>query len=39
MSFLSSTHGALADLAGWDREALELQPPMGAEWWRDRSRR
>lgn len=36
MAFLESTHAAAADLAGWDRENLELDPPHGPEWWRNR---
>lgn len=38
-AFCESTHAAGADRAGWDREALELAPPMGADWWRSRSKR
>ena len=36
MSFLESTHAAAADLAGWDRRALECDEPHGPEWWRGR---
>ena len=36
MAFLRSTHAAGADRGGWDRAALEAQPPMGPEWWRER---
>lgn len=36
MAFLESTHAAAADLAGWDRDALEYQPPKGPDWWRSR---
>jgi hypothetical protein len=36
MSFFESTHAAAADLAGWDRPALECSDPHGPEWWRDR---
>ena len=39
LAFFESTHAAGADLAHWDREALELTPPKGADWWRSRSRR
>ncbi|MEX1345531.1 MAG: DUF5996 family protein [Candidatus Limnocylindrales bacterium] len=39
MAFLESTHAAGADLGAWDREALELAPPKGADWWRSRSKR
>ena len=39
LAFFESTHAAGADLAHWDREALELAPPKGADWWRSRSRR
>ena len=39
LAFFESTHAAGADLLGWDREALELAPPKGADWWRSRSRR
>ena len=39
LAFFESTHAAGADLAGWDREHLELAPPKGADWWRSRSRR
>ena len=35
-SFLQSTHAAAAELAGWDRAALECQTPSGPEWWRQR---
>ena len=38
-AFCESTHAAGADLVGWDREALELAPSMGADWWRSRSKR
>jgi len=39
LAFFESTHAAGADLGGWDREALELSPPKGADWWRSRSKR
>jgi hypothetical protein len=35
-AFFESTHAAAADLAGWDREALECSEPFGPDWWRDR---
>jgi hypothetical protein len=35
--FLETTHAAAADLAGWDRDALECDHPHGPDWWRDRS--
>lgn len=38
MSFLESTHAAAADLAGWDREALECARPRGPDWWAQRTR-
>ena len=37
LAFLESTHAAAADLAGWDREALELDHPAPHDWWRLRS--
>jgi hypothetical protein len=39
LSFLESTHGAAADLAGWDRHALECNDPRGPDWWHTRSER
>jgi hypothetical protein len=36
LAFFESTHAAAAELAGWDREALECRAPMGPEWWRQR---
>jgi Family of unknown function (DUF5996) len=39
LSFLESTHAAGADLAGWDRAALECRAPRGPDWWRRRARR
>lgn len=39
LAFFESTHAAGANLAGWDREALELAYPKGADWWRSRSMR
>ena len=39
MSFLQSTHAAAADLAGWDRAALECAAPRGPDWWRTRGAR
>lgn len=38
-AFLRSTYAAGAELGDWDRGSLELAPPMGADWWRSRSRR
>lgn len=37
-SFLESTHAAAAELAGWDRAALECESPRGPNWWRQRGR-
>ena len=34
--FFETTHAAAADLAGWDRDALECTEPMGPDWWRRR---
>ena len=39
LAFCESTHAAGAALGGWDRAAVELDPPQGAGWWRHRSRR
>ncbi len=36
MTFFESTHAAAADLAGWDREALECDDPHGPDWWATR---
>ncbi len=36
LAFLESTHRAAADLAGWDRTALEHDHPHGPHWWRNR---
>jgi len=36
LEFFESTHGAAADLAGWDREALECADPHGPDWWHTR---
>jgi hypothetical protein len=36
MEFFESTHGAAADLADWDRRALECSDPHGPDWWRTR---
>lgn len=33
MSFFESTHAAAAELAQWDRSALECVHPMGPDWW------
>lgn len=38
LAFLESTHAAAADLAGWDRDALECESPRGPDWWRDRGK-
>jgi hypothetical protein len=35
-SFFESTHAAAAELAGWDRPALECGAPEGPSWWRNR---
>ena len=34
--FFASTHAAAADLAGWDRAALECGTDGGPDWWADR---
>ena len=39
MSFFETTYAAAADLAGWNRAALECTEPYGPDWWRNRSRR
>lgn len=36
LTFCESTHAAAADLAGWDREALECDHPHGPDWWANR---
>lgn len=36
MAFLESTHAAAAELAGWDRRALECNDPHGPDWFADR---
>ncbi|MDJ0663104.1 MAG: DUF5996 family protein [Acidimicrobiia bacterium] len=36
LAFFETTHAAAADLAGWDRAALECADPHGPDWWRDR---
>jgi hypothetical protein len=36
LAFLERTHAAAADLAGWDRSALECRSPHGPDWWRTR---
>jgi hypothetical protein len=36
LAFFESTHAAAADLAEWDRTALECGDPHGPEWWRRR---
>ncbi len=38
MAFLQSTYAAAAELAGWDRGALEVEAPDGGpDWWRRRA--
>ncbi|MEM6456301.1 MAG: DUF5996 family protein [Acidobacteriota bacterium] len=39
LAFLESTHAAAADLAGWDRDALECARPHGPDWWHTRGAR
>lgn len=36
LSFFDSTHAAAAELAHWDRAALESVHPEGPTWWHDR---
>ena len=36
LTFFESTHAAAADLAGWDRAALECADPHGPDWWKKR---
>jgi hypothetical protein len=36
LAFFETTHAAAADLAGWDRQALECPDPHGPDWWRNR---
>jgi len=36
LAFFESTHAAAADLADWDRTALECGAPHGPDWWRRR---
>jgi hypothetical protein len=38
-SFFESTHAAAAELARWDRKALECDHHEGSEWWRTRPHR
>ena len=38
-AFLESTHAAAADLAGWERDALECDDPHGPDWWATRPHR
>jgi Family of unknown function (DUF5996) len=33
LTFFQSAHAAAADLAGWDRAALECAAPLGPDWW------
>ena len=35
-AFFESTHAAAAELAGWDRHALECNDPHGPDWWVNR---
>jgi hypothetical protein len=35
-AFFASTHAVAADLAGWDRPALECADDHGPDWWADR---
>ena len=39
LAFLESTHAAAAELAGWDRVALECAHPSGPDWWSSRGER
>ena len=36
LRFFDSTHEAAAELASWDRDALECDRPEGPDWWRNR---
>jgi predicted GNAT family acetyltransferase len=36
LEFFESTHAAAAELAGWDRTALECAHPQGPDWWVNR---
>jgi hypothetical protein len=36
LGFFQSTHDAAAELAGWDRHALECAMPQGPDWWVNR---
>jgi hypothetical protein len=36
LAFFESAHAAAADLAHWDRAALESVAPLGPNWWTDR---
>jgi hypothetical protein len=36
LAFVETAHAAAADLAGWDRAALERPAGHGPEWWRNR---
>jgi hypothetical protein len=38
-AFFDSTHAAAAELAQWDRSALECDHSEGPEWWQDRPHR
>ena len=39
LTFFDSTHAAAAELARWDRDALECDRPEGPDWWHDRPHR
>jgi hypothetical protein len=39
LAFFESTHAAAADLAKWDRKALECNNPHGPDWWINRPHR
>lgn len=39
LAFFETTHRAAADLADWDRDALECAHPEGPDWWRNRPHR
>jgi hypothetical protein len=36
LRFFETTHAAAAELAGWDRPALECSDPHGPDWWKTR---
>ncbi len=37
LTFFETAHAAAADLAGWNREALECADPLGPDWWHNRT--